>query len=124
MNTAMYIPDGKELARKLDAAVEKGFEEGLYCGIALRVLQDGETVAEVIKGVRDMDTKAPVTGDTMFRLASMTKPVTASAVLSAFLIIFTTSSIFPTATISPSKICARSLAFSRSNLLRRRITSR
>lgn len=79
----MYTPDGKELERKLNAAVDKGFEEGLYCGIALRVLQNGETVAEVIKGVSDMDSRAEVTGDTMFRLASMTKPVTAAAVLSA-----------------------------------------
>ena len=75
--------DGGALEAKLNAAVDKGFEEGLYCGIALRVLQNGETVAEVIKGVSDMDSRAEVTGDTMFRLASMTKPVTAAAVLSA-----------------------------------------
>jgi CubicO group peptidase (beta-lactamase class C family) len=75
--------DGTAIQNRLTALAEKGIEDGLYCGIAGRVMQNGETIAEVIKGVADLDTKQPVTGDTMFRLASMTKPVTAAAVLAA-----------------------------------------
>ena len=48
----------------------------------------------------------------------------ASAVLSALFIILITSSIFLTATISPSKTCARSFARSKSNLVRLKTTSR
>ena len=75
--------DGNALQERLSALVTKGISESLYSGIALRVLQNGETVAEVIDGVSDLETKQPVTADTMFRLASMTKPVTAAAVLAA-----------------------------------------
>ena len=72
-----------ELEKRLNELADNGIKEGYYCGIAGRVLQNGETVTEVIKGVADLDTKQPVTADTMFRLASMTKPVTAAAVLAA-----------------------------------------
>ena len=72
-----------ELEKRLNELADNGIKEGYYCGIAGRVLQNGETVTEVIKGVADLDTKQPVTADTMFRLASMTKPITASAVLAA-----------------------------------------
>ena len=72
-----------ELEKRLNELADNGIKEGYYCGIAGRVLQNGETVTEVIKGVADLDSKQPVTADTMFRLASMTKPITASAVLAA-----------------------------------------
>ncbi|MBO4326942.1 MAG: beta-lactamase family protein [Clostridia bacterium] len=72
-----------ELNKRLEELAEKGIADKLYSGIAGRVLQNGEPVTEILKGVADLDTKQPVTADTMFRLASMTKPVTASAVLAA-----------------------------------------
>ena len=79
----MKLLDGNAVAERLNGSVDKGFAEGLYSGIAIRVLQDGKTAAEVIRGVADLETGRPVTGDTLFRLASMTKPMTASAVLAA-----------------------------------------
>ena len=75
--------NGTELTNRLEELVRKGIDEALYSGIALRVMKDGETVAEVLEGVADLETGRPVTADTLFRLASMTKPVTAAAVLSA-----------------------------------------
>ena len=52
-------------------------------GIMFRIMQHGEIIADVSEGVRDPDSGDPVNGDTMFRLASMTKPVTSAAVMVA-----------------------------------------
>ena len=79
----MYELNVNELSLRLSELADKGIAEGLYSGIAGRVLQNGIPVVEITKGVADLDTGRPVTADTMFRLASMTKPVTAAAVLAA-----------------------------------------
>jgi CubicO group peptidase (beta-lactamase class C family) len=50
-------------------------------GLAYGVVVDGELVHAKGTGVRDVDTKAPVDTDTVFRIASMTKSFTAAAVL-------------------------------------------
>lgn len=50
-------------------------------GVALGVIIDGELVHVTTRGVQDLGTKAPVTADTVFRIASMTKSVTAIAIL-------------------------------------------
>ena len=79
----MQIMNGTEIEKRLKTLADKGIGDELYSGIAGRVMQKGEVIAEVLDGVADLDTKQPVTGDTMFRLASMTKPITAAAVLAA-----------------------------------------
>jgi len=61
----------------LQAAVDKPEAAGL---VALVARRDGPPLV-VCAGVRDLATKAPVTPDTIFQIASMTKPVTAVAVL-------------------------------------------
>ncbi|MBI4875280.1 MAG: beta-lactamase family protein [Acidobacteria bacterium] len=66
-------------------AIEKAFENfrerrgipGLSYGIVI----DGETVAMKSFGVRERKTQDPVTPDTVFRIASMTKSFTALAIL-------------------------------------------
>lgn len=45
------------------------------------VIKDGKTAAELYLGCADSETGRPVCGDSVYRLASMTKPVTAAAVL-------------------------------------------
>lgn len=50
-------------------------------GAAVRVFQDGETVYDRCFGYADVEKQIPVTEKTMYRLASMTKPVTAAAVM-------------------------------------------
>jgi len=50
-------------------------------GIAYGVLVDGELVHSGFPGMRDRQSKAPVTADTVFRIASMTKSFTALAIL-------------------------------------------
>jgi len=75
--------ESKTVNSRINATVDKDLADCKYSGVAIRVLQNGETVAEAVKGYADIDTKRPVDGNTLFRLASMTKPVTAVAVLKA-----------------------------------------
>jgi CubicO group peptidase (beta-lactamase class C family) len=50
-------------------------------GAAWGVIVDGELVHTGVTGYRDLPSKAPVTPDTVFRIASMTKSFTAMAIL-------------------------------------------
>jgi CubicO group peptidase (beta-lactamase class C family) len=51
-------------------------------GAAWGIVVDGELVHTGAHGFRELDTKAPVNPDTVFRIASMTKSFTAMAILS------------------------------------------
>src|SRR5215207_1460430 len=77
-----------ERARKLAAAfpeIEKLFttwaERRHMPGAVFGVVIDGELAWVKAAGVQDTATKAPVTPDTVFRIASMTKSFTAMAIL-------------------------------------------
>ena len=77
-----------ERARKLAAAfpeIEKLFaawvERRRMPGAVLGVVIDGELVWVKAAGVQDTASKVPVTPDTVFRIASMTKSFTAMAIL-------------------------------------------
>ena len=50
-------------------------------GMAWGIVVDGVLVHRGVFGVQDVDTRTPVTADTVFRIASMTKSFTAAAVL-------------------------------------------
>lgn len=50
-------------------------------GGAFGIVIDGELVHVTTAGVQDLDSKRPVTADTVFRIASMTKSFTAMAIL-------------------------------------------
>src|SRR5262245_37528538 len=50
-------------------------------GAAWGIIIDGELAHQGTFGVRDVATKAPVDGDTVFRIASMTKSFTAMSIL-------------------------------------------
>ena len=50
-------------------------------GAAWGIVVDGELVHTGVTGLRDVDARAPVTPDTVFRIASMTKSFTAMAIL-------------------------------------------
>lgn len=49
-------------------------------GVAAAVVHDGKVVFSAAYGVRDLTTKAPTTIDTVFQLASVSKPLAATAV--------------------------------------------
>src|SRR5262245_59107336 len=63
------------------AAVVKGLVAKGQPGIAVLVRKDGRTVVERGYGVRDLRTRAPIDAQTRFRLASVTKQLTAASIM-------------------------------------------
>lgn len=66
-----------QLTETLDELVEKH----IVPGCALRVRKNGEIVYDGCSGYADMENRIPVTPDTIYRMCSMTKLVTAVAVM-------------------------------------------
>ena len=72
----------KELLKaNIDNAAQYDFDNQKVFGSAYRVVQNDEIVYEKCYGTTSLDTQEPVTDTTIFRLASMTKPITAVAAL-------------------------------------------
>ena len=69
------------LEENVGRAAKYDFDDSKVFGSAYGVLQDGETVLKECFGVTSAGSSTRVTGKTLFRLASMSKPVTAVAVL-------------------------------------------
>jgi CubicO group peptidase (beta-lactamase class C family) len=67
---------------EIDRIVTSAAERSRRPGSVLGVVVDGELVHVVSAGVQDLQSKAPVTADSVFRIASMTKSFTAMAILS------------------------------------------
>jgi CubicO group peptidase (beta-lactamase class C family) len=57
---------------------------GALAGAATMVWRDGKVVQTAGVGWRDVEAKLPIVRDTMFRIASMTKPITSTAALMLF----------------------------------------
>ena len=72
---------------KLNEAVKKHAAEHIekdhLFGTSCRVFQNGEMVYESCEGMANREKNIPLSLDSMFRLASMTKPITAAATLIA-----------------------------------------
>ncbi len=69
--------DWTETRRHIDERIEKGLLPGAVCG----VFSQGECIFEYAAGYSDAEKKTPLRKDALFRLASMTKPITAAAAL-------------------------------------------
>jgi len=65
----------------VDAAVEPLMEAGHFPGMAVAVMREGEPVHVGSYGLASIEHDVPVTPDTVFELASLTKHMTALAVL-------------------------------------------
>ncbi|MGL5838141.1 MAG: serine hydrolase domain-containing protein [Sphingorhabdus sp.] len=65
----------------LDTAFGKWMEEAHVPGLVWGVVKDGQLVHVRGLGVQALDTRAPVTPDTVFRIASMTKAFTGYSIL-------------------------------------------
>ena len=61
--------------------LRRDLEERNIGGADIAVWQDGELLFRATEGYADIDKKIPLTEDSLFRLASMTKPVTAVAAM-------------------------------------------
>ena len=70
-----------EQPNKLSAALHQYVQNHEIAGAAALVRKEGRLVYQETIGYADMEKGAPVTMDTMFRLASMSKPVTGIAVM-------------------------------------------
>ena len=74
------MPNGKSIETALRAYVDAGE----LAGAATLVWRDGRVAHTASVGRRDLVTNLPVERDTIFRIASMTKPVTTVAALMLF----------------------------------------
>jgi serine-type D-Ala-D-Ala carboxypeptidase/endopeptidase len=72
---------GGERFAAIDAMVESATRSGHFPGAILGVVQNGALVHCKALGVSDVEAKTPVTIDTVFRVASMTKSITGLAAL-------------------------------------------
>jgi CubicO group peptidase (beta-lactamase class C family) len=64
------------------ASIREACDAGLLAGAVTVVWQHGEVLQTNEIGYRDVDAKLPMQRDTLFRIASMTKPVTVAAAMS------------------------------------------
>lgn len=62
-------------------AVDHLVSEGAMAGAVGLVWRDGAVTGELVSGWRDLEAKAPMRRDSIFRIASLTKPVTCVAAL-------------------------------------------
>ena len=68
----------------LDAAMKHFVDEGQVKGISTLLVKDGEVVNYYQYGLRREADQAPVTEDTIFRIYSMSKPVTGVALMTLY----------------------------------------
>ena len=68
--------------RTLDKHFQRYVDDGLLPGWQILVTRDGKVAHESVYGVRDLSTGAPVESDTLWRIYSMTKPITSVAAMS------------------------------------------
>ncbi|MCM3626054.1 beta-lactamase family protein [Paenibacillus glycanilyticus] len=66
---------------QIKATLRKGIEHNEVAGANFMVIKDGREIFYHEDGLADREAGRPITRDTVFRLYSMTKPVTATAVM-------------------------------------------
>ena len=69
------------LAQKLESRINEDIESGRVGGAGVLVMQDGQVLYRNDFGYSDCDSRTPLAHNAIFRLASMTKPITAAAIL-------------------------------------------
>ncbi|MBE6952118.1 MAG: beta-lactamase family protein [Ruminococcaceae bacterium] len=77
----MRLLDKKHLAELLEARYAEDAAEAKVGGVAVRICQKGEVVYENYFGTVSPDSTVPLHSDIIFRLASMTKPITGVAIM-------------------------------------------
>jgi CubicO group peptidase (beta-lactamase class C family) len=75
--------DAQRLA-KLDAYMAKVVADGRVAGMSTLLARHGQVVAEKMYGVKSLATGAPMTKDAIFRIYSMSKPITGVAMMMLF----------------------------------------
>jgi len=70
-----------ERLKRIHESIQRHIDAGEICGAVTAVARRGRVVNLEAHGWMDLESKKPMQKDTIFRLASMTKPITAVAVL-------------------------------------------
>lgn len=65
----------------ISTAIEAIVDAGELAGAAALVWRDDKVTHSACVGLRDLEAKVPIERDTLFRIASMTKPITSTAAL-------------------------------------------
>lgn len=73
--------DAKKLAFNIEKRIKNDIESQEICGASVLVRQEGKLLYKNCFGVTTPNGNIPLTEDTVFRLASMTKPITGNDVL-------------------------------------------
>ena len=66
---------------RLHDAMQREVDEKRLAGVVTLAMRHGKLVEERCYGVRDFASGAPMTDDTIFRIYSMTKPITGVAMM-------------------------------------------
>jgi len=78
---AMAKTESEAMTQRIDAVVSRAIEEQRIVGATIMVARDGRIVYNKGFGLADKESCIPVREDTMFRLASMTKPIVSVAAM-------------------------------------------
>jgi CubicO group peptidase (beta-lactamase class C family) len=70
-----------EKLKRLDAAIQAEIDAGHYAGIAVEVARHGKVVKSAQYGYQTLEGRQPLRKDAIYRIASMTKPIIAVAML-------------------------------------------
>jgi len=68
----------------LENRMQKFVTDGNVAGIATLLVQNGKVISHTQTGIRRASDRAPITQDTLYRIASMTKPVTGVALMQLY----------------------------------------
>ena len=68
----------------LDVAMKKAVDDGDLSGIVTLVARHGKIVSSYVYGYQDLARKVPMRQDTIFRIYSMTKPITGVAMMKLY----------------------------------------
>jgi CubicO group peptidase (beta-lactamase class C family) len=78
---AMPVATDAALGKRVDAAIDKALAAQQLVGVAVLIARDGKIVYARNAGLADREANLPVREDTVFRLASMSKPIVSVAAL-------------------------------------------
>ncbi|MBF7074096.1 beta-lactamase family protein [Glaciecola sp. MH2013] len=71
----------KQRLKRIQPAMQRYIDEGKLAGVMTLVARNGEVVHYSAQGMKDREAGVPLQRDTIFRIYSMTKPITAVAAL-------------------------------------------
>ncbi|NIF74949.1 beta-lactamase family protein [Burkholderia sp. Ap-962] len=81
LDPTAFSLDAAPLAARLDAVFDQALRERRLVGAVAIVARHGEILYRRAQGLADREAGRPMREDTLFRLASVTKPIVALAVL-------------------------------------------